>query len=254
MLWRIQGRPLSIIGSVHRAVGPLSLTASMREALDNAATVAFECNFDQPPAASKFQFKGNGNLRVSIPADLYQLASRMWERLGAPTEDLDKLLPWAASMNLLGRELDRRGTIASHGLDLTFRKEARVQKKKLHFLEPADAWLRALGSGPRDEQLAGLSNCVLRIEAMVLRVNGLGSNWQDNDVDALERKLELWRSEQPVTAAAALDQRNRAWVDQLVRLSHKKDPVLVVVGALHMVGKNSLPELLSARGLTCNLA
>jgi hypothetical protein len=46
------------------------------------------------------------------------------------------------------------------------------------------------------------------------------------------------------------EDRNRAWVEQLDDLLDDRDDYLVVVGALHLVGRNSVVDLLRQRGYT----
>jgi uncharacterized protein YbaP (TraB family) len=46
------------------------------------------------------------------------------------------------------------------------------------------------------------------------------------------------------------EDRNRAWVEQLGKLLDDRDDYLVVVGALHLVGRHSVVELLRRRGYT----
>ena len=52
----------------------------------------------------------------------------------------------------------------------------------------------------------------------------------------------------PVIVECLTENRNRAWVPQLVDLLDDDDDYLVVVGALHLVGRNSVIDLLEQRG------
>jgi hypothetical protein len=58
--------------------------------------------------------------------------------------------------------------------------------------------------------------------------------------EAFEEFPELYR---PLT-----EDRNRAWLEDLEELLDDRDDYLVVVGALHLVGRNSVVDLLRQRG------
>ena len=63
---------------------------------------------------------------------------------------------------------------------------------------------------------------------------------------------DCWLSEEfaafPELYRPLTEDRNRAWVVQLVDLLDDRDDYLVVVGALHLVGRNSVVDLLRQRG------
>jgi uncharacterized protein YbaP (TraB family) len=42
--------------------------------------------------------------------------------------------------------------------------------------------------------------------------------------------------------------RNKNWVEKIQQLLNKKDDYLIIVGALHLVGEEGVPHLLSQRG------
>jgi len=46
--------------------------------------------------------------------------------------------------------------------------------------------------------------------------------------------------------------RNEAWVKQIKDLTTETDDYLVVVGALHLVGEDGVPSLLSEIGISTN--
>ena len=81
-------------------------------------------------------------------------------------------------------------------------------------------------------------------------VNELVSAWQAGDTDALARMLTDEFDDFPELYRPLTEDRNRAWVEQLDDLLDDRDDYLVVVGALHLVGRNSVVDLLRQRGYT----
>ena len=82
------------------------------------------------------------------------------------------------------------------------------------------------------------------------QVDELVAAWQAGDTDALARMLSNEFDDFPELYRPLTEDRNRAWVEQLDDLLDDRDDYLVVVGALHLVGRNSVVDLLRQRGYT----
>ena len=72
--------------------------------------------------------------------------------------------------------------------------------------------------------------------------------WRAGDTDALARVLTSEFDEFPDLYRRLTVDRNRAWAAQLADLLDDRDDYLVVVGALHLVGPDSVVEMLGKRG------
>ena len=72
--------------------------------------------------------------------------------------------------------------------------------------------------------------------------------WKAGDTAALAGLLSDEFDEFPDLYRRLTVDRNRAWVGRLADLLDDRDDYLVVVGALHLVGKDSVVDLLEQRG------
>ena len=70
------------------------------------------------------------------------------------------------------------------------------------------------------------------------------------DTAALEELLVEGLQETPGLYEAILTDRNRNWVPQIARLAEEPGTHLVVVGTMHLVGKDSVLALLEAQGIS----
>ncbi len=73
--------------------------------------------------------------------------------------------------------------------------------------------------------------------------------WRYGDIAALESGLLESIAGHPELHEALVTQRNRRWVTQIRELLDDNDDYLIIVGALHLVGDEGVPELLAAGGL-----
>jgi uncharacterized protein YbaP (TraB family) len=74
--------------------------------------------------------------------------------------------------------------------------------------------------------------------------------WRKGDTSALAALLSDEFERFPQLYRPLTEDRNRAWVGQLDDLLDDRDDYLVVVGALHLVGRDSVVDLLRQRGHT----
>ena len=74
--------------------------------------------------------------------------------------------------------------------------------------------------------------------------------WRDGLLDALASQLTADFEDFPNLYRALVIDRNVRWLDELQQLLSDERSSLVVVGALHLVGEDSVIELLRGRGLT----
>ena len=73
--------------------------------------------------------------------------------------------------------------------------------------------------------------------------------WRSGDIDYLEQTLLEDVSGYPELYDTIVANRNRLWVDTIDELLQQGEDYLVVVGALHLVGEDGLPQLLEQRGV-----
>jgi uncharacterized protein len=80
-------------------------------------------------------------------------------------------------------------------------------------------------------------------------IDRLAAAWRSGDGAALARLLLREYRRFPTLYEALVYRRNRDWVPQVEALLRHPDDSLVVVGAMHLVGRQGLIELLRERGL-----
>ena len=72
--------------------------------------------------------------------------------------------------------------------------------------------------------------------------------WRGGDLRALEKEFLKERAKSPELYDALLGVRNRQWLPKIEALLKEDRDYLVVVGALHFVGRDGLLALLKSNG------
>jgi uncharacterized protein YbaP (TraB family) len=72
--------------------------------------------------------------------------------------------------------------------------------------------------------------------------------WRRGDVEFLQSGMLDDLEDHPELNKALVTDRNARWVGRIEGLLDDKDDYLIIVGALHLVGENGVPEQLRANG------
>ena len=89
--------------------------------------------------------------------------------------------------------------------------------------------------------LANVDNASSALDAMV-------SAWRTGDTNVLEQLLGKGLEKFPNLYSKLTTDRNRKWLPTITGLLNDDHDYLVVVGALHLVGKDGIVELLQRQG------
>lgn len=253
MLWHIEGTQLRIFGSVHVSNRPLLFSEPITRALNEADVFAFETNFDVQPNLAFTRYGAGNSLGKNIPAPLFADTKRLWMELSLEGRELEHCKPWWVAFRLMNAAMVRRGFTSVQGIDRNVLNFAKDKNKTLFFLESVSAGLEPFANAPREEHQVFLSRVAQHTEEGLEEVASLVTAWESgnpsNLMPVVERALRLM----PMTYSAALAGRNRTWIRHLIRLARSGKNVVAVVGALHLVGTDSIPSLLAAAGHTCSL-
>jgi uncharacterized protein YbaP (TraB family) len=169
---------------------------------------------------------------------------------GLDLESLDRFAPWFVATLMLQLELAKRGFLPELGIEQQLASRAAVDGKPIEGLETVEQQFAVLGGLPLAEQKRFLLMTMEESTQLDAQVEDLVGAWQRGDTEALARMLSDEFDDFPELYRPLTEDRNRAWVQQLVRLLDDRDDYLVVVGALHLVGRNSVVDLLRLRGYT----
>ena len=83
---------------------------------------------------------------------------------------------------------------------------------------------------------------------MASEVDELLAAWRSGDATAMAKLLQEGFDEYPDLYRPLTVERNRKWIPQIEQLLDDRDDYLVVVGALHLVGTDSVIDLLERKG------
>jgi hypothetical protein len=260
VLWAVQGEhnTVYLLGSIHvlRAQdGGLPKVAD--DAYRDAEKIVMEIDMDDalqgdPTAlAATMQqmalLPPGQSLRAVLGSD-YAQVQRHAQQAGIDLALLDPFAPWFVATALLQVELAKRGFSSELGVEETLAKRAVADHKPIQGLETAEQQFGILAHLPMPLQKKFLLMTIDETDNLDAEIKDLLAAWRSGDTDRLARLLSDEFNEAPELYRPLTEDRNRAWVGEIVAMLHDRDDYLVVVGALHLVGRNSVVDLLRQRG------
>lgn len=257
-LWEVKGKSNTVflLGSLHLMKKNMyPLDAAIERAYTNADIVVFETDMaamESPEFAMKLMaeatYPEGETLKKNLPAATYSLLVSNLQATVGSAEPFEKFKPWMVAVTLVALELQKLGFSAEKGLDKHFYTRAREDKKSLQELETPDEQLKLLTTLNDIEAGDFLGQSLNEMATWKTQFNAMVDAWQAGDTKALENILTESFKKYPAMEKKFLTGRNEKWLGKIEKLIQGDKDVLIVVGAGHLVGKDSVVDLLSRRG------
>ena len=174
---------------------------------------------------------------------------RVAETLHVPLKDLDRLQPWLADVTLAAAQIQQYGGRTNDGVERALDREAPPTAERRAFETPAGQ-IALFSGAPRSAQIAGLADTLRAIEEEPKAFETVVRMWVTGDVEGLSREAVLpLKAVSPTLYRALIQRRNAAWTRAIAERLAGSGETVIVVGAGHLVGPDSVPALLRARGI-----
>jgi hypothetical protein len=239
---------LTILGSVH--VGDESmypLPSAITDALKNSDGLVVETDIRKTDGVVYPTTKVTTS--DVLNEEQKQMLVDITKSLDMPTQQLLNAPPWATSLSIQMQQLKNLGYGSAGGVDATLAYKATIQDVPVISLEPLQFQIDLM-TKQKDDGKEWLISSLEEFDQTDRVVHCLIESWKAGDLAKLEAFAELSEMS-PKLEKAFLTDRNIDWANKLSVIDWKLDPkgnYLIVVGALHLVGKGNLLELLEDKG------
>ena len=258
-LWELEGKAKNIrlLGSIHfLRAEDYPLPAAIGDAYREADILVTEIDLDDlDPLAAQASLqslavdpRGRDLARLLGPADYARVRAGV-QSLAIDPAALAAYEPWYAALQVTQLRLQQLGFDPGYGVEARMLMLAAADGKEVHGLETLEDQLGALDSLPAPAQREFLLITIEEAAAIEQGIDETLLAWRRGDTQTLERELLAGLDAQPELRQRILVDRNRRWVEQLQRMAGDGTRYLVVVGALHLVGPDSVLDMLERRGI-----
>jgi uncharacterized protein YbaP (TraB family) len=186
------------------------------------------------------------SLREVAGATRYARASAAATALGLPDAVLDHEAPWMVGLQLTELEYAHLGFDPEQGVEQQLLRRALADHKSTAGLESLADEMSVFEALTPAAQLRFLDMVLDDLDDNGNETRTVLAAWRRGDATQLAALLATEYRSFPALYDALVMDRNRHWLPQIERLLAGDENCLVVVGALHLVGRGGLLELLRA--------
>jgi uncharacterized protein len=257
ILWSLPGKTnkVYLLGSMHLLKESEQLPAAIDSAYADADALIMELDMDDldplqmQQAALELALQPEGRtLQQQLGPKIYEQFVVKTRALGVEPAMLERFQPWFAAITLVQLQLMKLGFDPEAGVEKRLTRRAAGDGKKIQGLESVREQLEIMARLPEKQQREFLLYSVNDAQRMATEVDALLASWRSGDAAAMAKLLQEGFDEYPELYRPLTVERNRKWLPQIEQLLDDREDYLVVVGALHLVGKESVIDLLERKG------
>jgi uncharacterized protein YbaP (TraB family) len=255
-LWEIgdSDNRVLLMGSVHfLRTSDYPLPTAMDLAYEQADALVMEIDMralDPAEMQAMLTSMASGStLRDSLSDADYRDASARAEKLGIPLMLFDQFEPWFAALSITQLRMIQLGFDPDWGIESRLTEKAARDGKRIAGLETLEEQLGFMANMDKQTQRDFLMQSLDDAAVVEQEVDAIVRAWRSGDSEGMEKLMLESFAAAPGLEDALLVQRNRNWIEPLKELINKEQNYLVVVGAMHLVGENSVVAMLEDQGV-----
>lgn len=202
----------------------------------------------QAQMLQKLSYSDGRTLKDVLDTETYAALETYTDGLGMPLMMLEQFKPGMIISTLQVLEFQRMG-FTPQGVDAFFNTQALTDGKSVGALETLDeqiSFLAEMGEGNESEFI------MMSLEELDNTANLMGemiAAWRAGDSEVLRTLfVDDMLKRAPAVYDSLLRKRNLRWIPQIEAMFDDPEIEFVLVGAAHLVGADSIVELLRARG------
>ena len=256
--WRVSGKnggEVVLLGSMH-VLRPSDhpLPPSVDALIDGADGIVMEIDLDDVDATEtqRIVFAAmlpQGTVLADVlDDDVYAEVELEMRELGVDLKQLEQFEPWFLAITALDLGMRKIGFQPERGVEQYVLGRARAAGKDIVGLETLAFQIGLFDALPREQQQAMLEQTLAELDDGAAVLDTMVAAWRAGELESLSAELLDEFDDFPGLYETLVTKRNTAWVAPLERMLTDGRRHLVVVGALHLVGPDSVIELLERRG------
>jgi len=257
-VWKIsKGKDLIYLAGTIHILPPseFPLPSEFQKAYKNSNVIVLEAKLPDPKDTAAqiamlqhMAYKDGTKLSDVITKKTYQSLSNYLKALGVDLTELNGFKP-GFIVSMMAVLEAKKAQISGEGVDAYYAKLAQEANKPTEYLETAAFQLQMLagmGDGNEDEFLTASLSQMDGFETMI---KALISAWRNGDTQALEEiVIAPMSKDDPKSLKDLISDRNRNWLPKIEAMFGDSNTEFVLVGVGHLIGKNSVIQLLKMKG------
>lgn len=258
-LWMLHGKhnTVYLLGSIHvLRASDYPLAPAVLEAYGDAKSIYMEVNMQELDAQavqsemlSTAMMPEDKHLPEVLGKERYTRAYSLAHSVGVELPAFDQFAPWFAAEAISQLQLMQLGFQPQTGVEMYFLEKARVDGKRIEGLETVHDQIALFQNMSLDAQADYLLSSLEQAHELPKEVDSMVQAWQRGDTAWFASQIKSELGKDPKLYQTVLIARNRKWVPKIEAMLNDSKNYLVIVGTGHLVGQNSVIELLKKDGI-----
>jgi uncharacterized protein YbaP (TraB family) len=258
-LWELHGKhnTVYLLGSIHvLRQSDYPLAPAVLDAYRDAKSLLMEVNLEeisseqvQAEMLGSAVLPGGKTLPDVLGKERYGRAEALAHEVGVDLSLFDQFAPWFAAEAISQLQLTELGFQAESGVEMYFMERARTDGKSVAGLETVHDQISLFQNMSMDTQSEYLVSSLEQAHALPKEVDSMVRAWQRGDTQWFADQLKSELGQDPRLYQSVLVTRNRKWVPKIEALLNDDKNYLVIVGTGHLVGRDSVIDLLKKDGI-----
>ena len=258
-LWELHGKrnTVYLLGSIHvLRPSDYPLPPAVLGAYGSAKSILMEVNLqdiDSPQVQSELLASALLPEGKSLPSILgkqrYERAAALAREVGVELATFDQFAPWFAAEAISQMQLAQLGFQPQSGVEMYFMERARSDGKTVAGLETVHEQIALFDAMSMDAQAEYLASSLEQARDLPKEVDAMVHAWQRGDTEWFDNQLKRELGRDPQLYQSLLVARNRKWTPKIEALLNEDGNYLVIVGTGHLVGLDSVIDLLKKDGI-----
>jgi len=258
-LWALHGKhnTVYLLGSIHvLRAQDYPLAPAVLQAYADAKALLMEVNLEDIDSAevqsemlASAMLPEGSTLPSILGPQRYAHATSLAHEVGVDLSSFDQFAPWFAAEAISQLQLMELGFQPQSGVEMYFLERARSDGKSVAGLETVHDQIALFEGLSMNEQSEYLVSSLEQAHELPKEVDDMVRAWQRGDSAWFESQLKSELGRDPALYQSVLAARNRKWIPKIEALLSDDKNYLVIVGTGHLVGRNSVIELLKKDGV-----
>lgn len=259
-IWKLSDEDSTVYlaGSVHLLrESDLPIPAAFDQVYAEVEEVVFEIDMAKagdPQSAMAMRRAGTLPAGESIddhlPAELTERLRDYLAKASLPRTTFDRFKPGFAFLSLASIEAMRKEARADLGLESTFFQKAKADGKPSRGLETMEYQLARFDELAPETMAELIESTLNDAEDGEDPLDEIISAWKTGDGEGLASLIIDEMEEEPEVLEVLLVERNRNWIPAIEEALATDRDVMFLVGAAHLVGDDSVIDLLEKKGFS----
>jgi uncharacterized protein YbaP (TraB family) len=258
-LWELHGKhnTVFLLGSIHvLRPGDYPLSPVVMQAYASSKSLLMEINLEemdlqqlQEEMLTSAMLPEGKSLPEVLGPKRYSRAETLAREVGVELATFDRFAPWFAAEAISQLQLQQLGFEPTSGVEMYFLERARSDGKSIAGLETVHDQIALFEGLSMDAQAEYLLSSLEQAHELPKQVDDMVHAWQRGDTVWFDDQLKSELGRDPALYQSVLAARNRKWIPKIEALLNDDKNYLVIVGTGHLVGRNSVIELLKKDGV-----